>query len=39
MKEPYTTVELEVIQFLFEDIITSSPGGGGNNEGELDPDF
>ena len=39
MKEHYTTPELEVIRFLFEDIITSSPGGGGNNEGELDPDF
>lgn len=39
MKEKYEKLELEVIKFTTEDIITTSGGGddGGGDWGEIDP--
>lgn len=36
MKESYTELELEVIHFDVEDVITTSPGSGDKYEGEPD---
>ena len=32
MKETYTVLEMEVIAFDTEDVITTSPGEGGSEE-------
>ena len=37
MKEKYEEPNIEVITFLTEDVITTSPGGG--HEGEDDENF
>ena len=37
MKEKYTELELEIVEFEVEDIITASPGTNDPNQGQWIP--